>query len=105
MKHLQIITTTDNADVARRIAKQLVGKKLAACVQISGPIDSFYCWQGKVESSREWRCSIKTVASIYPKVEAAIQNLHNYDVPQIIALEIVAGNLEYLNWIEENIQP
>ncbi len=105
MKYLQIITTTDDIGVARQIANHLVAKKLAACVQISGPVESFYTWQGVTESSREYRCSIKTLASAYTQVETAIRAKHNNDVPQVIAIEIAKGSDDYLRWLEENTQP
>jgi periplasmic divalent cation tolerance protein len=74
---------------------------LAACVQITGPATSVYRWQGKVESSQEWLCIIKTQASGYPAVEAAIRELHTYQVPEIVAVPIVAGSAEYLAWLRQ----
>ena len=105
VQYLQVITTTDSIEVARKIANHLVEEKLAACVQISGPVESVYTWQGATESSQEYRCSIKTTVVAYKQVESAIQEKHNYDVPQIIAIEIANGSDDYLGWLEENIQP
>lgn len=98
---LQIMTTTDSSRLAIQIAEKLVKKKLAACVQISGPVTSIYEWKGEIENSEEWYCVIKTHKSLYPKVEESIKALHSYEVPEIIALPILEGNQAYLDWITE----
>jgi periplasmic divalent cation tolerance protein len=98
---LQIMTTTDTKEMAKKIAETLVEKKLAACVQISGPITSTYEWKGNIENEEEWYCVIKTRKRLYQKVEESIKTLHSYDVPEIIALPIVEGNQAYLDWIDE----
>jgi len=69
-------------------------------VQIGGPIESHYWWQGKLESSQEWQCVAKTRADLYDKIEAAIKQLHPYDEPEIIATPITAGSAGYLSWID-----
>jgi periplasmic divalent cation tolerance protein len=96
---IQIVTTTPDKDLALRIAQTLVEAGLAACVQISGPIESIYRWQGKVQSATEWQCSIKTTRDRYLAVEQAICGLHTYDVPEILALPVVEGHLAYLQWL------
>lgn len=101
---LQIMTTTNTKELAKQIAETLVGKKLAACVQISGPIISTYEWKGKIETEEEWYCVIKTRKSLYKKVEERIKALHSYDVPEIIALPILEGNQAYLDWINEVVK-
>jgi periplasmic divalent cation tolerance protein len=100
-KYIQVITTTDSREAAKKIAETLVKEKLAACVQVSGPISSTYEWQGKIENAEEWVCVIKTRESFYGKVEEAIKTVHTYEVPEIIALPITAGNPAYLAWIDE----
>jgi periplasmic divalent cation tolerance protein len=100
-KYIQVITTTDSREAAGKIAETLVKKKLAACVQVSGPISSTYEWQGKFENTEEWYCVIKTRESLYGKVEEAIKAVHTYEVPEIISLPITAGNPAYLAWIDE----
>lgn len=97
---LQVTTTTETKEQAEKIAKHLVETKLAACVQIVGPITSTYHWKGKVENAQEWLCLIKTREDLYNKVEAAIKRLHPYETPEIIAVPIVKGSKEYLNWID-----
>jgi periplasmic divalent cation tolerance protein len=101
--HLQVLTTVGSEEDAERISTALVERRLAACVQTLGPIDSRYRWQGKVETAREWQCLAKTDAARYPEVEAAIRKLHPYDEPEIVATPIVAGSAGYLAWLSENV--
>jgi periplasmic divalent cation tolerance protein len=104
-QHLQILTTAGSEEEAARIATALVERRLAACVQVVGPMVSRYRWQGKVEEEREWQCLAKTTRTAYPAVEAAIRELHSYDEPEVIATEIVAGSPGYLAWIDANVTP
>ena len=101
--HLQVLTTIDSEEAAERISAALVERRLAACVQVVGPISSTYRWQGEVERAREWMCVAKTTAERYPEVEAAIRELHPYDEPEIVATPIVAGSAGYLGWISESL--
>lgn len=96
---VQVTTTTAQLGDADRIARTLVRRRLAACVQVSGPISSYYHWQGKLESSQEWLCTIKTLRSHYGEVESAIRQLHAYQVPEIVAVPIVAASADYLTWL------
>jgi len=100
---IQIITTTDDERLARRIADSLVDKRLAACVQILGPITSVYRWKGKMETAREWQCLVKTSHDRYGAVEATIKAIHSYETPEIIALPIAAGSREYLEWLRDEL--
>jgi periplasmic divalent cation tolerance protein len=99
--YLQITTATDNGPAAERLASELVNRRLAACVQIIGPIQSVYRWQGAVERAEEWLLLIKTAADQYTAVEAAIRELHSYEVPEIIATPITAGSDGYLTWLRD----
>jgi periplasmic divalent cation tolerance protein len=96
---LEVHTTTPDRQTAEAIAALLVERRLAACAQVSGPITSLFHWQGKIERSEEWVCRAKTRGDRYPALEAAIREAHPYDVPEIIALPIVAGNPDYLEWV------
>lgn len=96
---IQVVTTAGSKQEANKIANALVARRLAACVQVSGPITSTYHWQGKIETSQEWVCVIKSLASKYPALEAAICELHSYDVPEILATSVVAGHRGYLDWL------
>ncbi len=101
--YLQIITTTATEADAQKIAAALVERRLAACVQISGPIRSTYRWRGKVEIAQEWQCTAKTRGECYGKVEEAIKGLHPYEVPEILAVPILAASQEYLRWIDRQV--
>lgn len=102
---IQIQTTLPSKDEAQRIATELVQHRLAACVQVTGPIRSTYWWQGQIESGEEWLCTAKTRRDRYDVCEAAIRELHPYQTPEIIAVPIVAGSEAYLHWIDEELAP
>lgn len=97
-----ILTTAANAQEAKAIANALVEAKLAACVSLF-PIHSIYTWQGEKQAEEEWQLLIKTDLAKYPSVEAKIKELHSYQVPEIIALPIVAGSQPYLQWISDQV--
>jgi periplasmic divalent cation tolerance protein len=101
---IEIRTTIDSIEGAQKIADNLVGNRLAACVQISGPITSTYWWQGQIEHAQEWVCTIKTRQDLYSQVEQGIRDVHPYDEPEIIATAIVEGSNSYLRWITEETQ-
>lgn len=101
---IQASTTMGNKEDAQKIAQYLVKQKLAACVQITGPIESTYRWKSKVETASEWLCLIKTRNNLFDKVEEAIKKLHPYEIPEIIALPIIEGSKEYLKWLDEEIK-
>jgi periplasmic divalent cation tolerance protein len=103
IEHVQVLTTVGSEQEAELIASSLVEAKLAACVQIAGPVRSRYRWQGAIEEASEWQCLVKTTAAAYPQVEAAIRSMHSYEEPEIIATPIVAGSPGYLTWIDDNV--
>ena len=100
---VQVLTTVEKREEAETIARSLVEKRLAACVQIIGPITSTYRWKGEIETAEEWQCLVKTRRELYPQVERAIRRLHSYEVPEIIATPIVAASADYLEWLDENV--
>lgn len=102
--YIQVITTVDNAELAKKIAGILVERNLAACAQVSGPITSIYKWKGKIENEQEWYCLIKTSSDLFGEVESAIKEIHPYEVPEIIALPIIHGSHAYLAWLGETIR-
>jgi periplasmic divalent cation tolerance protein len=104
-EYLQVQTTAGSEEEAERISSALIERRLAACVQIVGPISSRYRWQGEIETAREWMCVAKTSAARYAEVETTIRELHTYDEPEIVATPIVAGSKGYLDWIGENVSP
>jgi periplasmic divalent cation tolerance protein len=101
--HRIVLTTAGSNDEARTIAHALVERQLAACVNIVSPVHSVYRWQGKVESAEEWLLIVKTTAQEFPKVRDAIRELHSYDLPECIMLNIEDGSPEYLRWITDSM--
>lgn len=98
-EYIQVMTTTETEEEARRIARALVERRLAGCVQVLGPITSTYRWEGEVETAQEWLCLIKSRRDLYPELETAIRELHAYEVPEILALPVVEGDRRYLEWL------
>jgi periplasmic divalent cation tolerance protein len=101
---LQVVTTVPNARVAKALADAVIGKKLAGCFQVIGPMKSIYRWRGKIEKTREYLCLIKTRKSLYGRLEREVKKLHPYTVPEILAVPVVAGNREYLKWLKESTE-
>jgi periplasmic divalent cation tolerance protein len=99
-----VLSTAGSEEEARKIAHHLVERRLAACVNIVPQIESVYRWQGKMESSREWLLLIKTTAEKFAAVRDAIAELHSYDLPECICLDIEDGSAAYLKWIAESVQ-
>lgn len=102
--YIQVFTTTENEEDARKIARELIEKRLAACVQRIGPIKSTYWWKDKVNEEEEWLLIIKTCDEMFGKMEEAIKGVHPYEVPEIIASPIIKGNKDYLDWIEKEVK-
>ena len=96
-----ILTTLENREAAARMAEALVSRRLAACVQIAD-IASTYWWDGKVAKDSECLLLIKTAAHLYKQVEAAVLEMHSYEVPEIVQLPIVQGLDRYLSWVTES---
>lgn len=99
-----VFTTTPDQGMAEAIAQELVRRRLAACVQVGGPVASHYRWQGAMECTTEWTCSIKTRRELFDGVAAVIRELHAYDVPEIVACPILAGSESYLGWLSHETQ-
>lgn len=97
---IEVHTTIDSREAAQKIAEAIVSKRLAACVQVFGPITSTYWWEGKVEQAEEWVCTMKTRKALFNELERAIKAEHTYDVPEIVATPIITGSQSYLTWIE-----
>lgn len=98
-----VLTTTGSQEEARKIAQALVERRLAACVNIVGPVQSVYRWKGAVESAPEHLLIIKTTAAAFPRVRDAIRELHSYELPECVMLNIEAGSEEYLKWLGEGV--
>ncbi|HVB34022.1 MAG TPA: divalent-cation tolerance protein CutA [Patescibacteria group bacterium] len=103
---LVVLVTCANAAEAGRIARTLVGERLAACVNIQrSPVLSIYRWKGNVERARETLLLVKTSARLYRKLERRIRQLHSYQTPEIVALPIAHGSRAYLGWLDESLAP
>jgi periplasmic divalent cation tolerance protein len=94
-----VFVTTPDGDVAERIVRALVEEGLAACGNIVPGIQSIYRWQGRIESSAELLIMLKTTAGSMPSVINRIREIHPYDVPEVVALPVTAGNPAYLEWV------
>ncbi len=101
---IQVLTTTDTRPRADAIARALVEGRLAACVQVVGPVGSTFHWQGKIDAAEEWLCIAKTRADLYEQVEAAIRGVHTYQVPEILAVPVAAGFKGYLDWMRTELK-
>jgi len=104
-EYLQVVTTTETREQAEAIGQRLVESRLAACAQIIGPISSTYWWKGKIETSNEWMCISKTRSDLYRDLEQVIREIHPYEVPEIVAIPIVAGSKAYLDWLGKELEP
>lgn len=103
--YTQVLTTTDSPEAAERLARSITAARLAACVQIIGPIRSIYWWRDKVEDAQEWQLLIKTITGRLPELERHIKANHSYETPEIIASEIPWGSREYLDWVTAETRP
>lgn len=103
--HVQVLTAAGSREEADAIAAALLDARLAACVQIVGPMQSRYRWQGRIESAQEWLCLVKTTASRSADAMAEIARVHSYDTPEITVTPIVGGAASYLAWIDAEVAP
>lgn len=99
MSYSIVITTTDDKAIADKLVDVLIKKNLAACVQIE-KIKSYYMWKNNLTNSDEYRLTIKTKSNLYSNIEKEILAIHNYDLPEIIELNIDGGYSPYLEWIK-----
>ena len=102
--YIVLFITTDSAGEARKIAEALLEQKKAACVNIVPGVESVFRWEGKVDSARENLLVVKTKASLLDEVVNLVKKVHSYDVPEIIALPIIGGNKDYLDWIGKSVE-
>src|SRR5512142_794121 len=98
-----VLTTAGDREEAQKIASALVERRVAACVNVVGPINSVYRWQGKVERTQEYLLVIKTTSAAADRVNEVNSELHSYELPECVALPVEGGSEEYLAWIGENV--
>ncbi len=101
---IELTTTTSNADDAHALAYQLVQQRLAACVQVTGPIRSFYRWQGELCEADEMRVTVKSLARLTEPLIAAIESQHSYDTPQIIVTNVARCSAKYAQWLRDQVE-
>ncbi len=94
-----VLSTVPDVSTGRKIAQGILEERLAACVNISGPLESHYWWEGEIQRDPEHLLVIKTRGELFVRLEEAIRALHPYDVPEVIALPIEQGSPSYLDWI------
>jgi periplasmic divalent cation tolerance protein len=102
--HLVVLSTVAGGEDAERIARSLVERRLAACVNVVAGLTSVYRWKGAIEAEQERLLVIKTRADRFEALRAAIVSLHPYEVPEVIALPVAAGHEPYLAWLDENVK-
>jgi periplasmic divalent cation tolerance protein len=101
-KHVVVLVTCGSRAEARRIARHIVAQRLAACANLlEAPVQSVYRWKGKVENAREFLLLIKTSAARLVALQSEVERLHSYDVPEFVALPILAGSPKYLAWLTD----
>ena len=101
--YLQVMTTVESRGQAEEVARHVLDRRLAGCVQIV-QCASMYHWQGKVEQSDEFLCIMKTRADLFDELKTEIAAVHPYEVPEILAIPVAAGNSEYLDWLNGELR-
>ena len=101
---IAVFITAANGEEAARLAELLVGSQLAACVQILPEIESVFRWQGEVARESEILLIVKTTAEKFADLEREVRALHSYEVPEIVAVPIVAGSSPYLDWLTASVK-
>jgi len=99
-----VISTCASAEEAERLSRLLVERRLAACVSVVPGVRSFYRWQGAIESAGEWLLLAKSSRAVFPALAAALEEAHSYEVPEVLALPVVAGAAKYLDWLAANVE-
>lgn len=99
-----VTTTFDKKEDAVRLGKALLQKRLVACAQVSGPVDSLYWWKDEIEQAQEYKLLMKSTQSLWDSLREEIQRQHPYDIPEIISMEVSAVNAEYQDWLHEELQ-
>jgi len=100
-----ILCTCGSETEAGKIALHLLEQRLAACVNVAPLTRRYYRWQGAIESAVEHLLLIKSSAALFPAVQAAIRQVHSYEVPELLALPVLDGSTDYLNWLRANLRP
>ena len=101
--HVVVFVTAGSQEEAQSIADTLLERRKAACVNIVPKVDSHFRWEGKLETEQEVLLIIKTRASLVDELVDLVKSIHSYDVPEVIALPVIGGNQDYLEWVDEEV--
>lgn len=104
MQYIIVFITTPNKKEAYKISKILLDKRIIACANIIGGVDSHFWWKGKKERARECLLIAKTTKALLKKLIKAVLSMHSYNVPEIIAMPIIGGHAPYLEWIHSTVK-
>lgn len=99
-----VTTTLEQKDEALDLAEHLLQKRLIACAQVEGPVESMYWWEGKIDHAREYRLVMKSKTSLWQELEKTIRMQHPYDVPEIIAVPVDRVSKDYAKWLGEELK-
>ena len=102
--HIVVFITAGDSEEAGRIARGLLEQRLAACVNIVGGVDSRYWWRGQLDEAKESLLIVKTKGRLLPEVMASVKKLHSDEGPEIIALPVIGGSDEYLDWLDREVK-
>lgn len=100
--HIVVFVTVSSKEEAQKITQGLLQEKLVACGNSIEGVESHFWWQGTIDQAKETLLIFKTRKALFPKVVRKVKSLHSYEVPEIIALPVVGGNKQYLDWIDES---
>jgi periplasmic divalent cation tolerance protein len=103
-EHKLVLTTASSKEEAHKIARVLVERRLAACVNVVAQVESVYRWQDKVEEAPEYLLLIKTSSTAVDRVQKAIQELHSYELPECICFAVDSGSSAYLKWLGDCVE-
>lgn len=98
-----VLVTVPSLELGKEIAQRLLNSKLAACINLF-PVNSLYIWQGEINDDQEYQLIIKTDLNLFQELVAEIKTLHNYEVPEIIALPIINSSASYLSWLRDSLK-
>lgn len=102
--YVLVMVTTANKQEAEKIAQHLLEARLIACANILGPISSHFHWSGKIEHAEEYLLLMKARDDLFEKIAEKVKALHSYEVPEVLALQVVKGSKEYLAWLGESLK-
>jgi periplasmic divalent cation tolerance protein len=101
--YIVVLITVKDSEEAQKIAKSLLKRRQAACVNIIPEVNSHFWWKDKLDSARESLLIVKTKESLLPELIKSVKKIHSYSIPEIIALPIVGGSQDYLDWIDSEV--